>query len=182
MLFNCGKPTLFDNIKHTPKQLLFTCNQAISCLNCRQHTSREVDWCMDLSTSREKMPDRCRQGDDHGDVCTTTSSSATFHAAADAVQVLVQGQDARLASQETQLKLYGLYKQATCGDCTASAPAFYQLKARQKWYTGWSWDGGLSMVFLIGSREGYTIASNCAPGRHGMHWLGCLVIRHSSNT
>lgn len=56
----------------------------------------------------------------------------TFQAAADTVQALVQA--GQLTDQATQLQLYGLYKQATCGDCTAAAPPFFQLAAKQKWY------------------------------------------------
>lgn len=60
------------------------------------------------------------------------NTDATFQAAADTVQALVQG--GQLTDQATQLQLYGLYKQATCGDCDTAAPPFYQLKAKQKWY------------------------------------------------
>lgn len=54
-----------------------------------------------------------------------------FQAAADTVQALVQA--GQLTDQAIQLQLYGLYKQATCGDCNTTAPPFFQLAAKQKW-------------------------------------------------
>ena len=39
--------------------------------------------------------------------------------------------------QETQLKLYGLYKQALFGDTNASPPGFFDFKARAK-YDAWN--------------------------------------------
>lgn len=36
-------------------------------------------------------------------------------------------------SNEALLKLYGLYKQATAGPCTAFRPSFFDRKARAKW-------------------------------------------------
>jgi acyl-CoA-binding protein len=35
-------------------------------------------------------------------------------------------------------ELYGLYKQATCGDCGIPSPAFYKVKESLKWN---AWDG-----------------------------------------
>lgn len=36
-------------------------------------------------------------------------------------------------SQDDQLELYGLYKQATQGPCTSFRPSFLKLKERAKW-------------------------------------------------
>lgn len=34
---------------------------------------------------------------------------------------------------DSKLKLYGLYKQATTGPCTATKPSFFDFKGRAKW-------------------------------------------------
>lgn len=34
---------------------------------------------------------------------------------------------------DSKLKLYGLYKQATTGPCTATKPTFFDFKGRAKW-------------------------------------------------
>ena len=39
----------------------------------------------------------------------------------------------RCASSQAKLELYGLYKQATEGHCTAARPAIWNLRARAKW-------------------------------------------------
>jgi len=44
---------------------------------------------------------------------------------------------------EELLKLYGLYKQATTGDCNISCPMFWDLKGRAKW-DAWNNNKGLS--------------------------------------
>jgi len=44
---------------------------------------------------------------------------------------------------DLQLKLYGLYKQATEGKCNRPKPAIYDLKGRKKWYA-WSEMGSMS--------------------------------------
>ena len=36
-------------------------------------------------------------------------------------------------SQENQLKLYGLFKQANFGDNTTQEPSFYDLRGKAKW-------------------------------------------------
>jgi acyl-CoA-binding protein len=56
----------------------------------------------------------------------------TFHAAADHVGVLVSGDPLRVPDQ-VKLQLYGLYKQATVGQCSAPKPAFWHRAARLKW-------------------------------------------------
>jgi diazepam-binding inhibitor (GABA receptor modulating acyl-CoA-binding protein) len=38
---------------------------------------------------------------------------------------------------ETLLELYGLYKQATEGDCNTDKPGFFDLKGHAKW-TAWN--------------------------------------------
>jgi len=40
-------------------------------------------------------------------------------------------------------ELYGLYKQATCGDCSIPSPPFYRVKESLKW-TAWDGKRGLS--------------------------------------
>eukprot|EP00548_Thalassiothrix_antarctica_P006602 CAMPEP_0194129276 /NCGR_PEP_ID=MMETSP0152-20130528/516_1 /TAXON_ID=1049557 /ORGANISM="Thalassiothrix antarctica, Strain L6-D1" /LENGTH=82 /DNA_ID=CAMNT_0038823413 /DNA_START=49 /DNA_END=297 /DNA_ORIENTATION=+ len=36
-------------------------------------------------------------------------------------------------SSDQKGQIYGLYKQATCGDNTSTAPSFVQLEAKAKW-------------------------------------------------
>lgn len=48
-----------------------------------------------------------------------------------------------LSDVDTQLKLYGLYKQAMKGICTQPKPPIYDLKGRKKWYA-WSEMGSMS--------------------------------------
>ena len=38
---------------------------------------------------------------------------------------------------DTMLKLYGYYKQATIGDCNIECPSFWQVKEQAKWN---AWD------------------------------------------
>lgn len=59
----------------------------------------------------------------------------SFQAAAD--EIKNKGKDLNL-SDESKLKLYSLYKQATVGDNNTDKPAFYQLEAKAKWN---AWDG-----------------------------------------
>ncbi|XXQ34420.1 ACB domain-containing protein [Plasmodiophora brassicae] len=53
--------------------------------------------------------------------------SAAFNDAADNVKTLGSLDDA------TKLKLYGLYKQATMGDCDTERPSVLNMKERAKW-------------------------------------------------
>ncbi|XP_029343420.1 acyl-CoA-binding domain-containing protein 1 [Acyrthosiphon pisum] len=48
-----------------------------------------------------------------------------------------------LSDVDTQLKLYGFYKQAIEGTCTQPKPPIYDLKGRKKWYA-WSEMGSMS--------------------------------------
>ncbi|KAL5239687.1 hypothetical protein ACI65C_007097 [Semiaphis heraclei] len=48
-----------------------------------------------------------------------------------------------ISDVDTQLKLYGFYKQATEGVCTLPKPPIYDLKGRKKWYA-WSEMGSMS--------------------------------------
>ncbi len=66
------------------------------------------------------------------------SSSSQFLQAAEAVQQLSTKPD-----NETLLKLYGLYKQATIGDNNTNKPGMLDLKGTAKWnswnnYKGYS--------------------------------------------
>ncbi|ODQ63592.1 acyl-CoA-binding protein 2 [Nadsonia fulvescens var. elongata DSM 6958] len=54
--------------------------------------------------------------------------SATFEQKAEAVKTLTSK-----PSDETLLKLYGLYKQATVGDNNTSKPGVFDLKGKYKW-------------------------------------------------
>jgi acyl-CoA-binding protein len=56
-----------------------------------------------------------------------------FSAAADRVAVAVIGGGPDKPSESDLLRLYGLYKQATAGDCTAGRPWFWQFGRRQQW-------------------------------------------------
>jgi acyl-CoA-binding protein len=56
----------------------------------------------------------------------------TFHAAADHLGQLVSA-NPNSVHDGVKLQLYGLYKQATAGKCTASKPAFWDRAARLKW-------------------------------------------------
>ena len=46
---------------------------------------------------------------------------------------------------ETLLSLYGLYKQASGGDCNTSKPGFFDPKGLAKW-TIWNENKGMDMV------------------------------------
>ncbi|KAI9282132.1 acyl-CoA-binding protein [Umbelopsis sp. AD052] len=54
--------------------------------------------------------------------------SAQFQTAADEVQQLKNK-----PSSDDLLKLYGLFKQATVGDCNTSKPGVFDLKGKYKW-------------------------------------------------
>lgn len=56
----------------------------------------------------------------------------TFHAAADHLGQLVSA-DPTGVHDAVKLQLYGLYKQATDGPCTAAKPSFWNRAARLKW-------------------------------------------------
>ena len=45
-------------------------------------------------------------------------------------------------NDEELLHIYGLYKQATVGDCNLPEPGFFQFKEKQKW-TAWNQKRGL---------------------------------------
>lgn len=47
---------------------------------------------------------------------------------------------------DTLLKLYGLYKQATLGDCNLPQPWFYEVKQLAKWNAWTSQKGKLKKV------------------------------------
>jgi diazepam-binding inhibitor (GABA receptor modulating acyl-CoA-binding protein) len=63
--------------------------------------------------------------------------SAEFTAAADRVLKL-----ATAPSQDEQLSLYSLFKQATVGDCTTEAPSRLKIKDHKKWA---AWTGNKGM-------------------------------------
>jgi len=54
-------------------------------------------------------------------------------------------------------ELYGLYKQAICGDCTAPSPPVYRIKNTRKW-RAWMSKMGLT------SEEAMSLYSHCAEG------------------
>jgi diazepam-binding inhibitor (GABA receptor modulator, acyl-CoA-binding protein) len=64
--------------------------------------------------------------------------SSDFLLAADAVQ-----RSHQQVSQEQQLVLYGLYKQATVGDNRPPQPGFLDFKGRAKW-NAWKEYAGMS--------------------------------------
>jgi len=55
-----------------------------------------------------------------------------FHAAADHLGQLVSANPTGV-HDAVKLQLYGLYKQAAVGPCTAPKPAFWDRAARLKW-------------------------------------------------
>jgi len=55
------------------------------------------------------------------------NSAAFEQAAADVKNVKTRPSD------EEMLKVYGLYKQATEGDCTTTRPGMFDLKGKYKW-------------------------------------------------
>lgn len=63
---------------------------------------------------------------------------AGFNLARTAVEA--RGQDGM--SNDTLLKLYGLFKQATCGDAPEGRPGVLQMRARAKWD---AWDARRGM-------------------------------------
>jgi len=64
-----------------------------------------------------------------------------FNKAADYVEL--HASDGQLGRQDDMLKLYGLFKQATQGPCTAPRPSFLNQKGRSKW-SAWHSLGGMS--------------------------------------
>ena len=46
-------------------------------------------------------------------------------------------------NDDTKLKLYGYYKQATKGDCDIECPAFWQVKEKAKW-EAWNQHKGMT--------------------------------------
>ena len=67
-----------------------------------------------------------------------TNIETLFREAAEDVKRLAQR-----PSNEILLQLYGLYKQATVGDCNQSRPSFYQFEAKAKW-DAWTGYKGIS--------------------------------------
>ena len=53
-----------------------------------------------------------------------------FGLATETVAHLVAGKDLK---DETALEFYGLYKQATVGQCTSGRPLFFEVTNRAKW-------------------------------------------------
>lgn len=45
-------------------------------------------------------------------------------------------------STATKLQFYGLYKQATKGDCNLPKPSFFNIPGRRKW-TAWNHNRGM---------------------------------------
>ncbi|XP_022916123.1 acyl-CoA-binding protein-like [Onthophagus taurus] len=64
-------------------------------------------------------------------------SAADFQATADKVRTMSP------PSQEDQLELYSLYKQATVGDCNTAAPGALDVKGKAKW-SAWNGKKGMS--------------------------------------
>ncbi|KAF9895670.1 Acyl-CoA-binding domain-containing protein 1, partial [Lobosporangium transversale] len=64
--------------------------------------------------------------------------SAEFEAAAARVKTLTTSPD-----NDTLLKLYGLYKQATEGDNTTTRPGMFDIKGKAKW-DAWDQKKGVS--------------------------------------
>jgi acyl-CoA-binding protein len=62
----------------------------------------------------------------------SSGGDAQFHAAADHLGQLVTAHPTSVPDQ-IKLQLYGLYKQATAGSCSAPKPPFWQRAARLKW-------------------------------------------------
>ena len=50
---------------------------------------------------------------------------------------------ARELDSANMSELYGLYKQATCGDCSVSSPPFYKVRESLKW-SAWDDKRGMS--------------------------------------
>ncbi|KAG8180344.1 hypothetical protein JTE90_016375 [Oedothorax gibbosus] len=67
----------------------------------------------------------------------------------------VKGMKSRPVDTEL-LELYGLYKQATCGDCSADKPGALDLKAKAKW-EAWSGKKGMAQD---AAKEAYVSYAN----------------------
>jgi acyl-CoA-binding protein len=55
-----------------------------------------------------------------------------FDSAAEFVEQLMSTQPGAL-TDDAKLELYGLYKQVTCGPCTAPKPGLFDLRGKAKW-------------------------------------------------
>mmetsp|Transcript_21361 Transcript_21361/g.36396 ORF Transcript_21361/g.36396 Transcript_21361/m.36396 type:complete len:279 (+) Transcript_21361:71-907(+) len=71
-----------------------------------------------------------------------SAQEEAFNAAGDHVASSVTAGDPAF-TDKLKLLLYGLYKQATAGPCTAAQPAFWNMAARAKW-DAWHKVGGMS--------------------------------------
>ena len=67
-------------------------------------------------------------------------SQASFSAAAERVKSLPSK-----PSDDELLKLYGLFKQATVGDCNTAQPGFFDLTGKAKW-AAWSANKGMAQA------------------------------------
>ena len=61
----------------------------------------------------------------------------------DAVQQIKSSKSGYKPSNDLKLKLYGLFKQATCGDVTGKKPGLLELEARAK-HQAWASRRGMS--------------------------------------
>ena len=69
--------------------------------------------------------------------------SAEFTAAAAKVQDSANAETLKGLSNDKQLEIYSLYKQATAGDCNIAQPGITDQKGRAKW-TAWEGRKGMS--------------------------------------
>ncbi|KAL3160023.1 hypothetical protein ABBQ38_010409 [Trebouxia sp. C0009 RCD-2024] len=82
-------------------------------------------------------------------------TDSLFQAAADHVETHVSE-----LNDEQRLRVYGLYKQATCGPCATAKPSFINFKGRAKW-SAWSSNGTLSQGH---ARQQYVeLVAQCCP-------------------
>jgi acyl-CoA-binding protein len=70
--------------------------------------------------------------DDMDDAGPSSRDEAVFEGAADHIGRLITAEPGRFSDRD-KLQLYGLYKQATAGDCTSSRPGFFHRADRAKW-------------------------------------------------
>lgn len=91
-------------------------------LSCRSTAASEEEARPDLS-SEEATPDHSVE---------PHSLQSRFEAVAKDFYRMVAAKEI-LLPQDTMLEIYGLYKQATCGDCTSSRPWAMDVKGQAKW-------------------------------------------------
>jgi len=72
----------------------------------------------------------------------TAAHSTDYHFKKSSEQIENLIRDGLMLPQANLLKIYGLFKQATVGDCNVPSPSMLQMKAKAKW-SAWNENRGM---------------------------------------